>query len=227
MVQGIGEAEREAIEAAIARGPFASALEFVEAGLDAGVSRHALEVLAAANALPGKDRRGALWAVMGRARGAPGPLAEGDESPEPRARFRPLAAGEAIGMELMTTGVSVGKHPMQLVREALERKGVLKAVEVASRAAGEVVDVAGVVICRQRPPTAKGMLFFTLEDETGLTNLAAPPQTVARLRQPLTRAAALVVKGRVQREREAVTLLVLGARELRIGETYLKSRDFR
>ena len=114
---------------------------------------------------------------------------------------------------------------MELARERLNRKGILRACDLVTQPTGRTVDVAGVVICRQRPPTARGMMFLTLEDETGMINAAATPQTVDRYTERLVRSVALVVRAKVERESEAVSLLVQHAFELPFTGPS-RSRDF-
>lgn len=225
VVRGIGEAEREPLERALERRPFASAAAFAEAALDAGASARAVEALAAAGAL-GRPPREALWEALAVVRGRAGPLGAGAEEREPAPRLARPGAMEAYAHELLTTGVWIGGHPLALLRPRLARRGVLSVADLDRTRDGDVVDVAGVVVCRQRPPTAKGMLFLTIEDETGLVNVTATPVTADRHTRTLQRSAAVVVRGRVEREAEAIALLALSARDLplRVGA---RSRDFR
>jgi error-prone DNA polymerase len=225
VVRGIGEAERPALERAVAE-PFSTPESFCETALAAGLSRAALEALAAAGALGIEPREG-LWVTLGRTRGGAGPLGTGEESPEPQPALAPMSEADAIAQELQTTGVMLGRHVIELVRGRLERRGVLRVSDLSGVRAGDVVEVGGLVICRQRPPTARGMLFLTLEDETGLVNVAAAPNTFDRLRRELGRAPALVVRGKVEREAGAISLLVLGACELTVGGVLVRSRDYR
>jgi error-prone DNA polymerase len=227
MVRGIGEGERPALERALGRRPFAGPAEFARAALDAGMTRGALEALATAGALGGNGPREALWEALGEAPGRGGPLGAGDESPEAAVEFAPLGAEEALALELLTTGVAVARHPLEFARGRLDRRGVLPVAGLASARPGAIVDVAGVVICRQRPPTAKGMLFLTLEDETGLVNVTATPATAERYRSALIRGGAIVVHGKVEREGGATGLLALEARELKVGARGPRSRDFK
>ena len=98
--------------------------------------------------------------------------------------------------------------PEDLYREPLRTVGVSSSEELGGRRDGETVRVAGMVIVRQRPPSAKGHVFFTLEDETGLVNLIVRPKVYERYRQVLRNAPLLLVEGRLQREREAQSVLV-------------------
>jgi error-prone DNA polymerase len=224
MVRGVGEAERDALEHAIARAPFDGPAAFARAALECGVRPAAIEALASAGAL-GDGPRESLWEVMREARRASGALAEGEETRERRPRLAPVGELESIALELFTTGVSVDRHPMEIARERLQKRGVRRAADLVRLPAGEVVDVAGLVICRQRPATAKGMLFLTLEDETGMVNAAATPATVERLGHAITRSPAVLVRAKLEREHEAVSLLVLHATPLLVGAP-VWSREF-
>jgi error-prone DNA polymerase len=132
---------------------------------------------------------------------------------------------ESIAHELLTTGVTIDRHPMEIARARLARRGFLRACDLSHLRAGDVVDVAGLVICRQRPPTARGMLFLTLEDETGMVNAAATPQLVEKLGRAITRSPAILVRAKLEREHEAVSLFVLHAVPLDVGAP-VWSREF-
>jgi error-prone DNA polymerase len=101
-----------------------------------------------------------------------------------------------------------GDHVIALYRETLRAQGVLSTAELQSRVDGERVRVAGWPVVRQRPPTAKGHLFVTLEDETGLANLIVRPNVFERYREALRNAPLLWIEGKVQREGYAISVLV-------------------
>jgi error-prone DNA polymerase len=103
---------------------------------------------------------------------------------------------------------------MGLYREALRAQGVLTSRDLASRRDGQMVQVAGWAVVRQRPPTAKGHLFVTLEDEEGLANLIVRPDVYERYREALRNAPLLWVAGRLQREGHAISVLVVRAAPL-------------
>src|SRR6185369_15377990 len=96
------------------------------------------------------------------------------------------------------TGVTVGPHPLILQRGALAARGILRAIDLPRMEDGSRVTVAGAVICRQRPGTAKGFLFLTLEDETGLVNIIVRPDQFDRFRALLTDAPLLRIDGVLQ-----------------------------
>jgi error-prone DNA polymerase len=108
--------------------------------------------------------------------------------------------------ELM--GLAPGDHVMSLYREELRAQGVLCSAELEARRDGEQVRVAGWAAVRQRPPTAKGHVFITLEDEEGLANLIVRPGVYERYREALRNAPLLGVEGRLQREGRAMSVLV-------------------
>src|SRR6185369_566095 len=149
VVRGVGEAEREGLERALARGPFATAAAFAEVARDEGASARVLEALAAAGALGGTPRE-ALWEVLAAVRAPDGPLGAGTEHPEPPARLAPFGPMEALAHELLATGLWVEGHPFELMRRRLSRRGIVRVEEVGRAPNGAVLDVAGIVICRQR-----------------------------------------------------------------------------
>ena len=121
---------------------------------------------------------------------------------------------ERLAWEYELLGVVPGTHVMDLYRESLEVQGVLSSRQLEEQPDGRVVRVAGLAVVRQRPPTAKGFLFITLEDEQGLANLIVRPGVYDRYRDVLRNAALLQVKGRLQREGDALSVLVYEAAAL-------------
>ena len=105
---------------------------------------------------------------------------------------------ERLASDLAGTGLTVGPHPVSLFRGELFARGVRRAADLPRLADGERVRVAGAVICRQRPGTAAGFLFLTLEDETGLVNVIVRPDLFHRERAVLVGEAALEVDGVLQ-----------------------------
>ena len=158
----------------------------------------------------GLSRREAMWQVAALPRGASAPLlaaaeVEAGGSPPPLA---PMTPHEELVADFIGLGLSIDKHPAALVRSTLDAQGVLRTVALASVRAGARVAVAGMVITRQRPPTAKGMVFITLEDETGIANLILTPPVYERLR-PLARDEHLLVaRGKIERAGTVVNLRV-------------------
>ena len=145
----------------------------------------------------GLTRRSALWQVekAGRPRG---PLFARGVEPEEASPVPEMDLAERLASDLVGTGLTVGPHPVSLFREELHERGVRRADDLPGLADGERVRVAGAVICRQRPGTAKGFLFLTLEDETGLVNVIVRPDLFHRERAVLVGAAVLEVDGVLQ-----------------------------
>ena len=117
---------------------------------------------------------------------------------------------------------------MEFLREQLSRRGVLSAEELCERQAGEEVAVAGIAICRQRPSTAKGVMFVTLEDETGFANFVVLHDVQERFRREL-RDPVLLLEGEVEREDDVINVLTSRVRSLapRRGTEGLPERNFR
>jgi len=193
-----------------------------------GLGPPELRVLAEAGAFeslwPG--RRDALWEVLRQSRGDAGPLAR--RSVRPARRLPAMSEFERVLADYRTTGLSPGAHPISFLRAELTRRGVLSARALEGRRNGERVGVAGLVICRQRPGTAKGVMFITLEDETGFANFVVMPDLRKRLRGVL-RAPLLLLEGVMEREGAVINVLVRGAEALDLAGRQIRgqSRDFR
>ena len=102
---------------------------------------------------------------------------------------------QLVDADLRKTGISIGKHPVSFMREALKKQGVLSALEARDLAAGDIASVAGAVIVRQRPMTAKNVVFITLEDETGHSNFVVMPDIFERFREVITQNSFLIIRG--------------------------------
>jgi error-prone DNA polymerase len=193
----------------------------------------ALEALATAGAFGcfGLSRRAALWAA-----GAASSL-RADQLPETTTGLSApvlpaMTPVEETLADLWATG-SYGVHPLTHVRSVLERRGVLSAAGVRAAADGDAGAVAGLVTHRQRPPTAGGVVFMTLEDETGMINVVCPPAVWERYKRMATVAPALIIHGRIERSGAsadgsggAVNLIASSLRALKVAAT-VPSRDFR
>jgi error-prone DNA polymerase len=187
----------------------------------------ALEALATAGAFGclGLGRREAIWAVGAVADTRPDQLSgttPGASAPElPR-----MTPTEMTFADLWATGSSPDSHPVQHVRSTLDAWGALPAAALATTDDGAKVLVGGLVTHRQRPPTAGGVVFMNLEDETGMVNVICPRQTWDRHRRVALESAALVIEGRLERQDGAVNLLVMRLAPLQISGS-VRSRDFR
>ena len=143
------------------------------------------------------------------------------EAPVSEADLPELSEGEAFAWDYELLGVTPGDHPLRLWRPRLQRHGVLTAADLNQRPAGQRVQVAGLVVVRQAPPTANGHLFITLEDETGLANLIIRPDLVTQtIKLPFGRAYGLndwefvLATGVLQRQGTAVNVVVTHIRSL-------------
>ena len=174
-----------------------------------GLRRDELTTLADIGALNAftNERRSALWQVERAVRPA-GELFENDERAErserpERPERSPLASmddGERLQADYAGTGLTIGPHPMALRRDELALRGVIRASDLPQARAGRRVRVAGMVITRQRPGTAKGFVFLTLEDETGISNVIVRPDLFDRERMVVIRQPFLLVEGVLQHQ---------------------------
>ena len=147
---------------------------------------------------------------------------------EPAATLAAPKEGEDIVADYASLGLSVGKHPLALLRPRLSRLGLLPAAEVQARPHGSRACAAGLVTCRQRPDTASGVIFVTLEDETGCVNVVVWRDLIERQRRELLGARLLAVEGRIERDGEVVHLIArrLTDRSALLGRLLAPSRDF-
>jgi error-prone DNA polymerase len=229
LVRGLPRQVGEAVLAARSAGPFTSVADLARR---AGLSRAWVTRLAEAGALGGlePERREAVWRSLAlpAGGGGAGELFAGQAPPEPVAALEPAGAAELVQGDYATTGLSVRAHPMAVVRPALSGGQDRTTREVQRLADRTPVEVAGLVIVRQRPETAHGIVFVSLEDETGITNLVVMPDVYERCRAVLKGSPFLVARGRVERNGQVVNVRVDGLAPLafapRVGD---RSRDFR
>jgi error-prone DNA polymerase len=102
---------------------------------------------------------------------------------------------DLVETDLRTTGISIGRHPMQFVRDELKKRGILTAAETRNLNTGDIVSSAGAVIVRQRPMTANNVVFITLEDETGHSNFVVMPDVFEKFRNVITQNNYLIIRG--------------------------------
>ncbi len=172
--------------------------------------RAALQLLAEADAMRslGMDRRAALWRVRGLAEAPPLPLFAALDAPADRARLPHMALAEHVVADYQTAGLSLKAHPLRFLRAALAAEGILSCAEATQRRDGARVSVAGVVLVRQRPGSAAGVVFATIEDETAIANVVVWPAIIERDRRALLGSALLLVHGTVQRSPEGIVHIV-------------------
>jgi error-prone DNA polymerase len=235
-VRGLGAAARSKLERALADGPFASIEDVVRrSGLDRRSLRHLAEAGALDGLLPDEPdlrrRRAALWAVLDAERGDAGPLAPRRRvsRSEGTAPLPPMSRVELTEADYRMTGISLAGHPMMHVRDVLVPNGVRTARDLLLNGRdGETVATAGLVICRQRPGTAKGFVFLTLEDETGLINVVVTPQRFERQALLISRTPLLLVRGVLQVEQKVVNVRAKQFRALQaaVGAEFAQRHDF-
>ncbi|MEO5807738.1 error-prone DNA polymerase [Devosia sp.] len=177
--------------------------------LRTGLSQSVLEVLAQADAFQsiGLNRRDALWAAKGLI-GTEGaellPLFQAAQRPgqssEPDADLPPMPPGEEVIHDYRSLSLSLKAHPLSFMRASLAAKGIIPADDLRTHAPGRIVTVAGLVLVRQRPGTASGVIFASLEDETGLANIIVWPKVFEANRRVVLGARVMAVRGQLQRE---------------------------
>ena len=212
-VQGLRETSGRRIEAARAERPFAHTADLAQRAALAREELARLAELGALVSLPdaGTSRRAALWQVAGIERDRRS-LFAGVAPPEDSAPLPAMSPLEETLADYRASGLTTGPHVMTHLRDALRERGLLCAAALRDVPDGRWVRTAGHVIVRQRPGSAKGMCFLTLEDETGTANAVLTPQQFRRFRVPLHTASLLEIAGPVQNVDGVVHLRV---RELR------------
>jgi len=229
LVKSLSQAGAERLIAARTLQPFASVEDLAaRSALDRGD----LEALAAAGALAALsgNRHLAFWEVAGTER--PLPLAPTDARPASALEGRPLLSapteGQAIAADYASLGLTLGRHPLALLRERLRAAALVTAAELMAAGNGARVRTAGIVLMRQRPATASGVTFLTLEDESGQVNVIVWERIGREQRRALIESRLLEVHGELQHQ-EGVTHLIahrLIDRSRLLGELTTRSRDF-
>jgi error-prone DNA polymerase len=220
-VRGIGEPLGERVAAAR---PYASMADLVHR---VGLSAAQVEALATAGAFDcfGLSRREALWAAGAAAQVTPGRL-EGVVLGEHAPMLPAMSDVEVTVADLWATAITTDGYPTRHVRARLDALGVLPAVALKTAEAGRRVLVGGVVTHWQRPATASGTTFLNLEDETGMVNVICSKGVWTRYRRVARTAAALMVRGRLEREQGVVNVVAERLERLPLG-LRKTSRDFR
>jgi error-prone DNA polymerase len=216
------------IVAARARAPFTSLEDFAR---DTGLPKRALMLLADADAFRsiGLDRRAALWAVRRLPDDVALPLFESAaarEQPDENAMALPqMPLPEQVVADYQTIRLSLKGHPMEFLRSRFAAEGVLACREVSHANDRRRVRCAGVVLVRQRPGSAKGVVFMTLEDETGIANIVVWSKVMERFRKEVMGARLVLVEGHIQSSPEKVVHLVAERLVDRSGDLLLLSDD--
>ena len=182
-----------------------------------GLKRQAFELLADGDGWNGigLKRRDALWAASGLGE-KPLPLfaaaMKPDDSIEPAVALPAMSLGEEVTADYNHLRLSLKAHPMTLLRPQLDREGVLQHRMLASLKDGQKAKLAGIVLVRQQPGTAKGVIFMTLEDETGVANIVLWPDIFARFRRQAVGSRVFGVTGKVQRDQSGYVIHVIADR---------------
>ncbi len=222
-VRGLGEGVRADVERALFPRP-ASLVEFVTRS---GLPEHLLLGIAAAGAFDSlePERRRAIWDILRLGKGQSGPLdLPGLERDAPRL---PSQSGpELVAADHARIGLSAREHPMHFLRAELDARGVITARALADTRRKQV-KIAGLVICRQRPGTAKGFVFLTLEDEGGMVNVVVDPTLFDTQRLTIVGHPALEIDGVLERQDGAINVKAKTIKPLRLsGAEHIRSHDF-
>lgn len=230
LLRGFSREHAEQIQAARKNGEWFSSYEdFVRR---TSVPRGALQQLAKADAFASLliNRREALWKALPQSEALP--LFDSIDGPitrEADPNLPPLTAQEDVVADYSSSGLSLKRHPVSFLRSRLQQLKVVAAEELASWPADRRVRVAGLVLMRQRPQTAAGVTFVTLEDETGIANLVVYPAVWKRFRATARFASVLMASGRLQREGDIIHVVCDRLEDVSemLRELESRSRDFR
>ena len=225
LVKGLSQAAGERLVAARRAQLFADVDDLAHR---ARLNAHDMQALAAAGALTGLSghRRQALWDVVGVER-MPALLGTAPIRETDPVLVAP-SEGEDIVADYASLGLTLGRHPLALLRERLRRERMLTAADLKALPHGRLARVTGLVTGRQQPGTASGVTFVTLEDETGMINVIVWRDLAERQRKELLRSSLLTVYGTLEREGEVVHLIAARMRDQTplLGNLLTRSRDF-
>ena len=227
-IRGFHEADGRAVVEERKHAPFRSIRDLVRRV--PGLRKDILKRLAEAGAFNSIDgtthRREALWQSELAVRPV-SELLEGAESFSEPSPLAPMNTVERLSADFRNTGLTIGPHPVSFHREHLNRLGVTAAAGIKQLRDGAFVRIAGSVICRQRPGTAKGFLFLSLEDESGIANAIVTPRLFDAERATLASAPFLLIEGRVQNQEGVVSVKAGKVRALETSLLSVESHDFR
>ena len=231
LVRGLRETEIAAlVKEREANGPFRSLAELTQR---TRISAATVQRLAEADAFQslGQDRRAALWQSLVPPAGThPMPLFDAEETDDiPAPTLPALSSQEEVFADYRYAGVTLRQHPVAFVREELKKLGIITAQQLRAYPTNRAVRVAGLVLMRQRPSTAKGITFVTLEDETGTVNLVIRPGVWKHYDLIARQSSALIAHGLLERKHEIIHVVVRQLADLatQLGELTNKTRDFR
>ena len=170
-------------------------------------------------------RRDALWQVE-RAAWSEGPLLADLAEPDPTSPLAQMTAEERLVADYHGTGITVGPHPMVYRREEMNRMRVIRAIDLQGMRHGQQVRIAGCVIARQRPGTANGFIFLSLEDETGISNAIITPDLYDQNRLLVIHERFLLIEGILQNVENVISVKAMRVAKLEITEAATRSHDF-
>ena len=227
LIRGLSRKSADAVVTARGDRPYRSVADLARR---AHIGQSVLARLANADSFAelGVPRRLALWQLLATDQEPPmfaGLIDDEDESPG--LPLMPLA--QQVDCDYSSLGLSLKAHPLSFVRPELNRLKIVSAAALAESPNNAIVRVAGLVLVRQQPSTAKGTVFVTLEDETGIVNLIVRPRVWQRYRSAANRAVTLMASGRLQRAHDVTHVCATRLSDLTnmISSTVPASRDFR
>ena len=225
-VKGLREEAARAILAARSQSPFTSIQDLVDRVPQLRKDElRRLAQIGALNPIQEMHRRESLWesdlAVRPR-----GELLIACDPPSCDSPLAPMTDSERLNADFHGTHLTIGKHPMAYHREAMDALGVIPANRLKHIRNGKLVRTAGCIICRQRPGTAKGLVFLSVEDETGVSNAVIMPDVFDRQRATLLENSYLVIEGELQNIDNVVSVKVSRLQPLHVAEAAVPSHDF-
>lgn len=235
MIQGLGQQPGEAIVAARRQAPFHSLHDLARR---AGLGRGVLLRLSRADALRGlgTNRRGGVWDSLAARRTSQedqqrpllAALDEADDGELLSSRLSPASEFQEVVADFRATGLSLRRHPISFLRPMLDQKDVARSCELPTKPVNRQVRVAGMVLVRQRPGTAKGITFATLEDESGVSNLVIRQPVWEQYRRVARNSVALLAHGKLQRQGQVIHVVVNKLEDLSsaLASLQSQSRDF-
>ena len=227
-VKGLSEQSGRAIERERANGPYTGIDDLRRRVPE--LRKDELRKLAAVGALnfmqtPSAHRRDALWQVERVARD-PGELYQQLLEQDGNSPLESMTMTERVDADFRGTGLTIGKHPVAYHRKKLDRLKAMRAVDIRKLRDGHFVRVGGWVIVRQRPGTAKGFVFLSLEDETGVSNIIVTPQLFDRYRRELVSHPFLLIEGLLQNQDNVISVKASRIETLPFEVAAASSRDF-
>jgi error-prone DNA polymerase len=228
-VKGLREQAARAVLAARMKAPFDSIQDLVDRVPELRKDElRKLSEIGALNFITASPthRRAALWDSELAIRPS-GPLFANNQQPTvDSAPLAPMTTSERLNSDFRGTHLTIGKHPMAFHREKMDALGVTPASQMKFVPHGRPVRIAGCIICRQRPGTAKGLLFLSIEDETGVSNAVVMPDVFDRERKTILNNSYLMIDGEMQNIDNVYTVRAAHFEPLHVAEEAVPSHDF-